>query len=335
MRPAGRCSWELAATALLWLAASLPAAAAEAGLEALGRELFFDTALSQDRTVSCASCHEPAAAFSDGRPRSRGVGGAEGTRNAPSLNTAARQDSLFWEGRRKGLEALMPDPLFNPQEMALKGEDELRQRLAERPAYAAGFTRAFGDAATSLERTGQALSAYVRSLDVGDNAFDRFRDGQMDALAADARSGLELFTGKAGCADCHRVEGRRTLLSDQQFHNTGLGLEQVQARLPELIRRVSALDPAAVGDEIARDAAVAALGRFLVTRRAADIGAFRTPSLRNVARTAPYMHDGSIATLEQAVQREIYYRGLSRGEPISLSQDDQRALAAFLRALDD
>lgn len=269
---------------------------------ALGKRLFFDARLSQDRSIACASCHRPDHGFADTVALSRGAGGRSGRRNAPSLVNRAYGSSFFWDGRAATLEAQVLEPIQDSLEMDLPIE-QLVARLGEDARYRDGFAAAFADGVTPAN-VARALASYVRTLRSGDVPVDRSRDGDTTALSPAARRGLALFTGRANCSTCHVGPN----FSDEQFHNTGV-----------------AGDPSD-------------LGRFAVTGNWAERGAFKTPTLREVARTAPYMHDGSLATLEAVV--DFYDRGgrpnpsLDREiHPLGLSPDDKRDLVRFLRAL--
>lgn len=278
----------------------------------LGRRLFFDPLLSLDRTLSCASCHRPEHGFADQRPLSRGVNGALGSFNAPSLHNRGYGRRFMWDGRFNTLEEQVLEPIGNPLELAL-GVPAALERLAADPDYAAAFERAFDDG-LSEANLARALAGFVRGLTLGDTRVDRFRElGQHGALTAAERTGLWIYESKGGCWRCHSGP----TFTDESFHNTGVGV-------------VAAAD----------GAATAAPGRFAATGDEADRGRFKTPSLRGVARTAPYMHDGSLATLEQVV---AFYRaggGANPGlapelAPLDLTDEEAAALVAFLRALSE
>lgn len=306
---------------------------------ALGKQLFNDPSLSSDGTVRCASCHIPEKAYADGRVVAIGVYGHTGTRNTPSLLNiaAAKESAFFWDGRRTALEQAVLDPLTNPVEMGLHDQTQVMQRITQNNTYRAAFAQAFpehGDSLTSDE-VGAALATYVRSLTSPESAFDRYLHGNRAALNPRAQLGLALFQGKAGCAECHRLDGSVPTLTDHAYHRTGVGLDSITTSLPALTEGVIArsLQGSAIGDRVATHADEAQLGRFNVTLEPADIGLFRTPSLRGVSHTAPYMHDGSVATLEEAIDREVYYRSLQAGRPLNLSVEDRLDLAEFLKAL--
>lgn len=306
---------------------------------ALGKQLFNDPSLSADGSVRCASCHIPEKAYANGRATAVGVYGRVGTRNTPSLFSVeiAKEGVFFWDGRRTSLEQAVLDPLTNPVEMGLRDQTQLTQRIAQNNAYRAAFAQAFPEHGRHLTPAdvGTALAAYVRSLPPTESAFDLYLHGDHTALNPRALLGLTLFQGKAGCAECHRLEGSPPVLTDHVYHRTGVGLDGITANLPALTEGVIArsLQGSAIGDRIAMHADEAQLGRFNVTLEPADIGLFRTPSLRGVAHTAPYMHDGSVPTLEDAIDREVYYRSLQAGRPLNLSVEERLDLAEFLRSL--
>lgn len=213
--------------------------------------------------------------------------------------------------------------------------------MREDPAYVSDFNAAFHVKAQEIDTglVAQALSAYERTLLSGGSPFDRYLYGKdSKAMSPDAVRGLELFRGRAQCATCHSIGPTSALLTDGQYHMTPIGLpDKVTENLPALTSRVvgasKAEDRSVLERLIASDSDVAALGRFVVTLKAADIGNFKTPSLRNVEVTAPYMHDGSVATLEEAVDQELYGRNSALRYPIQLTVRERADLVAFLRSL--
>ena len=268
---------------------------------ALGRRLFFDRRLSGDSKTACVTCHQPARAFTDGRRLPRGAFGRPGRRNAPSLFNRAYGETFFWDGRAATLEDQALAALAGDTDLALSG-DKASTRLATDATYVAEFQAAFGGG-PSADRMAQALATFVRAQLAGSSAVDRFVEGDLQALSLAARRGRDLFSGKARCDRCHSGP----LFADEAFHNTGVGWR---------------------GDR----------GRVEVTSRPEDRGRFKTPSLRNVALTAPYMHDGSFATLEAVIK--FYDRGgrpnpnLDQDvRPLGLTPAERRDLGAFLRAL--
>lgn len=303
---------------------------------ALGRTLFEDKRLSADGQVSCATCHQAERAFTDGRRVAQGARQQDGTRNAPTLLNSAYLTSMFWDGRRVSLEEQAGDPLINPVEHGLGSHDEVLARVRADAAHAAGFRAAFGvsPAAIRMEHVAKALAAFQRTLVAGDSPFDRYRyGGDVTALSDAQLRGLGLFEGRARCAACHTIGEESALLTDNAFHTLGIGRTNAQPGLADRTTRLALLSPSERDRSIISDPEVAALGRFAVTLKPLDIGRFRTPTLRNVALTAPYMHDGSVATLGEAVEREVYYRGLESGRPLILTPREKADLVAFLEAL--
>jgi len=322
------------------LAASAAVAEQALARKALGERIFKDASLRADGTVSCASCHQPERAFSDGRRVALGIHQQPGTRNTPSLATVGRSPSpaYFWDGRRPTLESVVLDPFINPVEMGLSDHEVLLLRLRKNPSYQMQFGAAFPEQGPNLgtREIAQALSTYIRSIDTGDSAFDRYVSGKdKSALSAQAQRGLELFKGKGRCAECHITAGSPAPFTDHGFHRTGIGMNSVEKELPRLtmdvIRR--SLSDEALGNQIATHEDEAQLGRFNVTHKVEDIGLFRTPSLRGVSKTAPYMHDGSVATLPEALEMEIYYRGFTSGHPLGLTVEEKSDLLEFLEQL--
>ena len=307
---------------------------------ALGRELFNDAGLSIDGRIRCASCHQPAKLYSDGRTFAIGVFDRRGTRNTPSLVALAvsQDNTFFWDGRRGVLEQAVLDPLTNPVEMGLRDQTDMLQRIASNSVYRQAFSQAFPNAGAqpTSQQVGTALADYVRSLKRPESAYDRFAlHGDTSALSPSAKLGLAIFKNNGHCADCHLLQGDPPMLTDHSYHRTGVGLDAISQNLPELTQGVitRSLLGADIGNRIATHADEAQLGRFNATRDPVDIGLFRTPSLRGVASTAPYMHDGSIATLDDAIDREVYYRSLQSGHPLQLTVQERAELKAFLQTL--
>jgi cytochrome c peroxidase len=306
----------------------------------LGRQLFNDPHLSADGTIRCASCHIPEKDYTDGRRVAVGVGGRVGTRNTPSLMTigTSHETSFFWDGRRSTLNQAVLDPLTNPVEMGLSDQTELVQRIQQSTAYVRAFAQAFPETGQPVTPSdvAAALVAYVQSLRPQESAYDRYAlKGDQTALSPRALLGLAIFKGKARCAECHLLQGSPAVLTDNAFHRTGVGLDAIAPDLPQLTEAViqRSLQGADIGNRVATYAEEAQLGRFNVTLDPADIGLFRTPSLRNVSHTAPYMHDGSVPTLDEAIDREVYYRSLQAGRPLPLTVEERLNLKAFLETL--
>jgi cytochrome c peroxidase len=316
---------------LLGMASAISAPSAAA---VLGEKLFFDTSLSADGSISCATCHRPDRAFADGLTVAKGIRGVTGTRNTPSLLNVQWHRVLLWDGRRGTLERQVVEPLTNPIEHGFADSDQVIAALRDDGSYMAAFESAFGKPHIEMANVVAALAAYVRSLGAHVARFDRYHSGgEKTALNQLEHEGLELFRGRAQCATCHVIDGVRPAFTDDQFHALGVGQQRLSKDLARWAGRAVALDTTARELAITTETRVAALGRFNVTLKPADIGKYRTPSLRNVAATAPYMHDGSVATLEDAVERELYYRGVQLRRPLVLTAHEKKALVAFLKAL--
>ena len=304
----------------------------------LGQQLFADIALSRDGKTSCATCHDPSNAYAGTKSRAVGSDGVVGTRNAPSLIGVGDDDAFFWDGRRTDLEEAVLDPFTNPTELRLATFEAVVQRLQHQPLVISEYYSAFGggNKTPTREQVGFALANFVRSLKTGSSAFDLARQGK-ETLSPEAEHGRRLFEGVAGCSECHVVAGNAPRFSDGLYHHSGIGNATTSERLPELAREVinASLDANALGPRVLSDEDWSSLGRFAVSLQPADIGAFRTPSLRNVDRTAPYMHDGSIETLSEAIDHEIYYRGFSTGHSTNITSAERRALLVFLQSLTD
>jgi cytochrome c peroxidase len=306
----------------------------------LGQHLFQDKRLSVDGKVSCASCHLPEHLFADGRPTASARDSQVLSRHTPSLLNVRYQKTLFWDGRSTDLAAQARVPLLGPSEHGLPDEQVLVRIVGSDPTYAAAFKHLLGVDRSSLsirEITG-AIAAYERTLVAGSSPFDRYLYGRdAKAISAAAIRGLTLFRGRAQCASCHVIGERFALFTDDGFHESPLPIpEGVLAQLGKLSDRVTKLRAKGAADAvnalIATDADIAALGRFVTTLDPRDIGRFKTPSLRNVALLGPYMHDGSVATLSQAIEIELYRRGTAN-YPLALTADERDDLLEFLRAL--
>ena len=247
--------------------------------------------------------------------------------------------ALFWDGRVVGLENQVRSPLLAPAEHALSAE-QVGRIVRSDPGYAAAFLNLLQLAPEriSITEVGQAIAAYERTLTAGDSPFDRYEYGHdPKAMSPAAIRGLALFRGRAACSGCHTIGGSSALFTDGDFHASALDLPSgAVARLGELAKRVTLLrergDLDTLNGLIESDANVAALGRFVVTLDPKDIGSFKTPSLRNITRTGPYMHDGSVATLERAVDLELYSR-TSQRYPLVITEDERSDLLQFLAAL--
>ncbi len=309
---------------------------------ALGRKLYFDVRLSADGTVACATCHDVSRGFSDQRPVAEGIGGKLGRRNAPTVLNATFFTAQFWDGRAPLLEDQAKLPIVNPIEMGMPNGEAAVAKIAGDPDYAKRFQAAYSRA-PNYDDVGRAIAAFERTLVFLDAPFDRWSEGDAKAMSADAVKGFALYQGKARCVSCHPINGANPIGSDDRFHNIGVSarhqdFESLAGKaLAELAKGA---DSQAAIDKLALETDLSELGRFLVTKRRGDVGAFKTEQLRNVGITAPYMHDGSMQTLWDVVDH--YNRGgeantfLDGGiEPLALSESEINQLVAFLFALTD
>jgi cytochrome c peroxidase len=305
----------------------------------LGRKLFFDARLSADGKVSCSSCHDPKLAFTDGKVVAEGISGRLGVRNSPSLLNALFNVQQFWDGRTDTLEQQAAEPLVNPLEMGNASHAEVVDRLRSISEYRAEFQSVFGSEIT-IERMSQAIASYERTLLSGDSPLDRFLAGKEDAISVEAKRGFAIFRGRGRCTRCHSFTEQQPFFTDFAYHNTGVaamhpgfeGLARQAAAAAETDRAK------AIIDNLSREYGGQELGRILISYQLFDVGAYRTPGLRNVAVTAPYFHNGSAKTLAEVVK---FYDGGGRHNlnideelhPLGLTEDERRDLAKFLESL--
>jgi cytochrome c peroxidase len=309
---------------------------------ALGRKLYFDPRLSADGTVACATCHDVSRGFTDRRPVSEGIGGKVGRRNAPTTLNAAFLTTQFWDGRAPLLEDQAKLPIVNPIEMGMADGDAAVAKIASDAEYQKLFQAAYSRA-PNYDDVGRAIAAFERTLVFIDAPFDRWQSGNAKAMSADAVKGFALFSGKARCVSCHPMNSANPIGSDNRFHNIGVSArhQDFESLAGKALKALAeSTDRQATIDKLALETDLSELGRFLVTKQRADVGAFKTEQLRNVALTAPYMHDGSMQTLWDVVDH--YNRGgeangyLDGGiEPLALSEAEINQLVAFLFALTD
>jgi cytochrome c peroxidase len=311
-------------------------------LVALGEKLFKDKRLSVDDSISCATCHDPAQGFTDHRPgaTSAGVGEQRGQRNAPTVLNAMFQESQFWDGRAAKLEDQAKLPILNPIEMGQSSPDVVVAKVGKLGDYTAAFKSAFGGPVT-YDDLAAAIAAFERTQYSGNAPFDRFLAGETQAISDPAKRGWALFQGKGRCSSCHAFNSVSPLFSDQKFHNIGIAAHKQS--FPELARKALAVlkggDLKQI-DELALQTEYSELGRFLVTKNPADIGAFKSQTLRNIGITGPYMHDGSLATLWDVMDH--YNKGgvanpfLDGGmERLGLSESEIDDMVAWLFSLTD
>jgi cytochrome c peroxidase len=268
----------------------------------LGKQLYFDPRLSRDNTVSCATCHDPKKGWSNGEAVATGIGGQQGGRSSPTIINSAYSYFQFWDGRAIQLEGQALGPIENPIEMDLK-LPALVEKLNKIPGYRQQFQTVFGTDVTS-DGIAKAIAAFERTILSGDAPYDRFKAGDEKALSPAAQRGMKVFFNKGHCSACHSGHN----FSDGAFHNIGVGLKKSE---PDL-------------------------GRYAISKLVGDRGAFKTPTLREIARTAPYMHDGSLKTLEDVV--EYYHAGGEANDqldeeifPLKLTDEEKADLVTFLK----
>lgn len=271
----------------------------------LGRLLYFDTRLSADGSVSCGTCHKPNLAFTDGLAVSAGIRGQKGTRSSPTVLNRAYSLAQFWDGRALTLEAQVLGPMANPIEMG-NTHAAVVKTLKSVSGYRALFTRAFGSDDITIDRVAKAIATFERTIQSGNAPYDRYKAGNPNAMTPQQIHGMDVFFNKAKCDQCH--EGIN--FTSNSYANLGIGMDKPK---PDL-------------------------GRYAVTKDPKDWGAFKTPTLREVERTAPYMHDGSLKTLEEVV--DFYDKGGranknldEKMKKLNLSGVEKKDLVEFLKAL--
>ncbi|MBX3320705.1 MAG: c-type cytochrome [Nitrospira sp.] len=272
----------------------------------LGRMLFFDKRLSKNDTIACANCHMASKGFGDGMPVSTGIKGLKGGRSAPVSFNRVYSKAQFWDGRAATLEDQSIGPFVNPVEHGFVNHDEMVAKMKKIPGYRKLFKDVFGRD-IEIGDVGRAIASFQRTVLSGNSAVDKFDiGGDEKALSDSAKRGLELFRGKARCTRCHSGFN----FTDEKFHNLGIGWD------------TNTVD----------------LGRYMETNNAEDIGAFKTPTLREIARTAPYMHDGRFKTLAEVV--DFYNKGGVKNPhqdntiiPLELTDEEKNDLVAMLKSL--
>jgi len=308
---------------------------------ALGRKLYFDTRLSKDGTVACATCHDVSRGFTDHRSVSEGIGDHLGKRSAPTTMNAALMQSQFWDGRAPSLEDQAKLPILNPIEMGHPDAAGAMAAVNSDPAYVGLFQKAYGRT-PNYDDLGRAIASFERTLIFLDAPFDRFAGGDSRAISAAAQRGLDLFNGKARCVSCHMINSSNPLGTDNLFHNIGVSArtQNFEALAAKALGVLKENNDSAALDKLAIETDMSELGRFLVTKKRGDVGAFKTEQLRNVGLTAPYMHDGSLKTLWDVMDH--YNKGgetnayLDGGiEPLNLSESEVNDVVAFLFTLTD
>ncbi len=270
----------------------------------LGKQLYFDTRLSKDNSVSCATCHNPAMGWSDAGPTSTGINNQKGGRRSPPVCNSAYAPLQFWDGREPSLEEQAKGPIQNPIEMG-NTHDVMIKTVDNIPGYVKEFEEVFGTTEVTVDLVAKAIAAFERTVVTTDSPFDRYVKGDKNALTPLEKKGLEIFNGKGHCTACHWGG----YFSDGRFHNLA----------------VKPIDPAKPDE-----------GRFAITKNKSDMGAFKTPTIRDVALRPPYMHNGSEKTLEDVV--DLYDKGGRTGDnnlsplilPLGLTKYEKKALVAFM-----
>jgi cytochrome c peroxidase len=321
---------------------------------ALGKKLFEDKRFSSTGGVSCASCHDAKKAFTDSPlATSEGIVSKgkplTGTRNAPTVVNAGYFTSMFWDGRSADLEDQAQHPFLNPVEMALPTHAPILKLVRSDPEYRKAFQQVFGKSgnAVTMKEVTQAIASFERTQVSGNSPFDRYYfGGEAGALTEQQKRGLDLFVNKGRCVSCHVIEQTTALFTDNRFHNIGVGINGIQGDVPalagEFLKAKATLSE--VDKKVLADKRTSELGRFAISRSFEGLGGFKTSTLRNVAVTPPYMHDGSIKTLRDVV---VHYNNggvtkegdpvndfLSSGiRPLLLTEPEIDDLVAFLEAL--
>jgi cytochrome c peroxidase len=317
---------------------------------ALGEKLYNETRFSTTGEVGCFTCHDPVKAFTDTPLKtSEGIDKLTGTRNSPTVINSAYFTTQFWDGRSPDLEDQALHPFINPVEHGLKSHDPILEIVRTDPEYAAAFKEVFGKSGEdiTMREVTLAIASFERTVVSGNSPFDRYYfAGEKNALTEQQIRGFDLFVNQGRCVSCHVVEQTQALFTDNRFHNIGVGINNIQSDVPKLAANFLEADMnlSEVDVEVLTDPKTSELGRFAISHGFDDLGSFKTPTLRNVAVTPPYMHDGSIETLKDVL---IHYNNggvtdvgdpvndfLSGGiRPLNLDEDQIDDLVAFMEAL--
>ncbi len=311
---------------------------------ALGKKLYFDTRLSRDGTVACATCHDVGRGFTDQRPVAEGIADQLGHRNSPTTLNALFFQSFFLDGRAPSLEEQAKLPILNPIEMGQPSPDDAMHGIVADAEYQQMFEKAYGRKPT-YDDVGRAIAAFERTFVFLNSPFDRFLAGDPDAITEQARQGWVLFNGKARCVSCHPINPSNPIGTDNRFHNIGVAalhqdFEDLAKKALKELGGKSGKERTEAVDHLALETNLSELGHFMVTFDRADVGAFKTLQLRNVAVTGPYMHDGSLTTLWDVIDH--YNKGgdanpfLDGGiEPLALGEEEIDALVALMGSMTD
>ncbi len=305
----------------------------------LGRLLFHDSRFSGDGSISCASCHHSDKAFTDALNTPLGINGQTGARNAPTVINAAFYKTLFLDGRAKSLEDQALGPFLNPVEHGLSDYKKIINVIKSDSAYPERFKQVFGIATDdiAIEHVVKAIASFERTLISGNSLFDQYYFGRDHSkLSESAARGLRIFRRKGNCANCHEISWDNALFMDNQFYNIGVGFKRIDKQLSDII---STLQTGGKIEDLDLSAEqISELGLFNVTGFIKDIGKFKTPTLRNIALTAPYMHDGSVESLEEVV--DYYDKGGDKNRfidsaifPLHFTDQEKIDLVEFMKAL--
>lgn len=310
-----------------------------AGKVELGHLLFIDKRFSADGTISCASCHKSDLAFTDGLPLAKGINQQIGTRNAPTVVNSVFYETFFHDGRAGSLEDQALGPFTNPIEHGLQDHQFIVDVVRNDADYRQRFQDVFGLSANNIDISTivKAIASFERTLIAGNSPFDQFFFGRnKSAISASAARGSRVFRRKGNCANCHEISWNNALFTDNRFYNIGVGFAKLQPQVDAILVNLDqdkSLDRLLLTEDQKSE-----LGRFNVTRVVEDIGRFKTPTLRNIALTGPYMHDGSIKTLAEVV--EYYDKGGEKNRfldpaifPLELTDQEKKDLVAFMKSL--
>jgi cytochrome c peroxidase len=317
---------------------------------ALGEKLYNETRFSTTGDVGCFTCHDPVKAFTDSPLKtSEGINKLTGTRNSPTVINSAYFTTQFWDGRSPDLEDQALHPFINPVEHGLKDHQPILKIVRKDPEYAEAFKAVFGKKGKeiTMREVTLAIAAFERTVISGDSPFDRYYfAGKEDALTEQQKRGFELYLNQGRCVSCHVIEQTQALFTDNRFHNIGVGINNIQDDIPQLASEFLEADRTLteVDVEVLTDPRTSELGRFAISHGFDDLGSFKTPTLRNVAVTAPYMHDGSIETLEDVMVHYLNGGVTEAGDPVNdflsggirpldLDTDQIEDLVAFMEAL--
>lgn len=316
----------------------------------LGDKLFHDKRFSSTEEVSCSTCHDRAKAFTDSPLSvSVGINKLTGTRNAPTVINSAYLTSQFWDGREPDLEAQSGGPFINPVEMGLKDHTPILNVIKNDPEYQQQFKAVFGKTGdeVTIKEVKMAIASFERTIISGDSPFDRYYfGGDKTAMSESAIRGLDVFIGQGRCVSCHTISQTHAIFTDNRFHNLNVSFDVIDKDVKEMANHFSKAKKKGLNVDIAvlSNQNTSELGRFVVTDAYSDMGSFKTPTLRNINETAPYMHDGSLHTLEDVIEHYNNGGSLEKGAPINaflsggirplnLSDQQKDDLVAFLKAL--